>query len=47
LIADPPIKESTNARILIFSGLSITAYIGLGVFQIYYLKRFFQQKKLL
>jgi len=40
-------NESTNSRILWLSLLSITTLVVLGVFQIYYLKRYFQQKKLI
>jgi len=40
-------NESTNSRVLWLSLFSVTTLVALGVFQIYYLKRYFQQKKLI
>jgi len=40
-------NESTNTRILWFSGFSMTILLLLGVGQIVYLKQFFHQKKLI
>jgi len=40
-------NESTNSRVLWLSLFSITTLVSLGIFQIYYLKRYFQQKKLI
>ncbi|KAJ3343935.1 vesicle coat component [Gonapodya sp. JEL0774] len=39
-------NESTNDRVKYFSILSIVVLIALGVWQIWYLRRFFQTKKL-
>uniref|UniRef100_A0AAV1V5K6 GOLD domain-containing protein n=1 Tax=Peronospora matthiolae TaxID=2874970 RepID=A0AAV1V5K6_9STRA len=40
-------NESTNARVLWFSFLSILVLLGMGVWQVLYLKRFFKSKKLI
>ncbi|CAI5736093.1 unnamed protein product [Hyaloperonospora brassicae] len=40
-------NESTNARVLWFSFLSILVLVGMGVWQVLYLKRFFKSKKLI
>ena len=40
-------NESTNARVLWFSILSMGCLVALGSWQVYYLKNFFQQKKLI
>ncbi|KXS18126.1 endoplasmic reticulum vesicle protein 25, partial [Gonapodya prolifera JEL478] len=39
-------NESTNDRVKYFSILSVVVLVGLGVWQIWYLRRFFQTKKL-
>ncbi len=39
--------ESTNARVWIMSSLSIVVLIASGLWQIFYLKRFFTHQKLL
>jgi len=39
--------ESTNSRVLWLSFISLLTLIGLGIFQILYLKRYFKQKKLI
>jgi len=41
------LTESTNARVLWFSVLSMVILLVLGAWQLYYLKRFFQEKKLI
>jgi len=40
-------NESTNNRVLWLSLTSILVLLSLGLFQIFYLKRYFQQKKLI
>lgn len=40
-------NESTNIRVVWLSGISLVALVALGLFQTFYLKRFFQQKKLI
>lgn len=40
-------NESTNARVLWFSFLSILVLVGMGVWQVLHLKRFFRSKKLI
>lgn len=40
-------KESTNARVKWFSLLSLSTLVGSGLWQVWYLRRFFHQKKLL
>ncbi|KAI9188011.1 vesicle coat component [Blastocladiella emersonii ATCC 22665] len=40
-------NESTNERVLGFSLLSITTLVALGGWQVYYLRSFFQAKKLI
>merc|ERR1712146_335265 len=40
-------NESTNARVLFFSLLSMGTLVGLGLWQVFYLRRFFQQRKLI
>jgi len=40
-------NESTHSRVLWLSLFSLTTLVSLGVFEIYYLKRYFQQKKLI
>jgi hypothetical protein len=39
--------ESTNSRVLWLSLLSLTFLIGSTVWQIFYLKRYFQKKKII
>ena len=41
------INELTNSRVFTFSFISITVFIGVGLFKIYYLKNFFTKKKLI
>lgn len=40
-------NESTNSRVLWFSFLSIVVLLGMGVWQVLYLKKFFKSKKLI
>jgi len=40
-------NESTHQRVLWLSIFSLTTLVSLGIFEIYYLKRYFQQKKLI
>jgi p24 family protein delta-1 len=40
-------NESTNSRVLWFSFLSIAVLLGMGVWQVIYLKKFFKSKKLI
>eukprot|EP01137_Pigoraptor_chileana_P031235 Opistho-2@18760 len=40
-------NESTNSRVLYFTVFSMLCLMGLGGWQVYYLKRFFQAKKLI
>jgi len=40
-------NESTNARVFWMSIVSLLILTGLGVFQVYYLKRYFKSKKLI
>lgn len=40
-------NESTNARVVWYSVLGLITSIVLGVFQVYYLKRYFHSKKLI
>lgn len=40
-------NESTADRVKWFSSVSIFTLVGLGLWQIYYLKQFFQSKKLI
>ncbi|KAG1710699.1 hypothetical protein DVH05_013426 [Phytophthora capsici] len=40
-------NESTNSRVLWFSFLSIIVLLGMGVWQVMYLKKFFKSKKLI
>ena len=40
-------NESTNARVLWFSFFSIVVLLGMGVWQVLYLKKFFKSKKLI
>eukprot|EP00123_Amoebidium_parasiticum_P005453 comp16641_c0_seq1/m.14836 comp16641_c0_seq1/g.14836 ORF comp16641_c0_seq1/g.14836 comp16641_c0_seq1/m.14836 type:complete len:205 (-) comp16641_c0_seq1:230-844(-) len=40
-------NESTNARVLYFSMFSMFCLCGLAAWQVYYLKKFFQSKKLI
>jgi len=40
-------NESTNSRVLWLSLFSMTTLVSLGIFQIHYLKRYFQHKKLI
>lgn len=40
-------NESTADRVKWFSMLSLFVLVGLGVWQVYYLKQFFQSKKLI
>ncbi|CAH0490265.1 unnamed protein product [Peronospora farinosa] len=40
-------NESTNARVLWFSFFSIVVLLGMGIWQVLYLKKFFKSKKLI
>ncbi|CAH0478303.1 unnamed protein product [Peronospora belbahrii] len=40
-------NESTNSRVLWFSFISILVLVGMGVWQVLYLKKFFKSKKLI
>eukprot|EP00127_Corallochytrium_limacisporum_P001942 Clim_evm97s88 gene=Clim_evmTU97s88 len=40
-------NESTNSRVVWFSIFSILCLASLGAYQVYYLRKFFQQKKLI
>ncbi|KAJ8575896.1 hypothetical protein ON010_g3320 [Phytophthora cinnamomi] len=40
-------NESTNSRVLWFSFFSIVVLLGMGVWQVMYLKKFFKSKKLI
>eukprot|EP01134_Creolimax_fragrantissima_P001831 CFRG1831T1 len=40
-------NESTNARVLYFSVVSMMCLVGLSVWQVYYLKNYFKSKKLI
>lgn len=40
-------NESTNSRVLWFSFFSIVVLLGMGVWQVLYLKKFFKSKKLI
>lgn len=40
-------NESTNARVMWLSVVYVCVLVSLGIWQIFYLKRYFQQKKLL
>eukprot|EP00128_Syssomonas_multiformis_P011308 Colp12_sorted_trinity150504_noHs@11783 len=40
-------NESTNARVVWFSIFSIVCLVSLGGWQVYYLKKFFQQRRLI
>jgi len=40
-------NESTNARVLWLSIISMSVLVGLGLWQIFYLKRYFKSKKLI
>ena len=40
-------NESTNSRVLYFSGFSMMCLIGLATWQVIYLRRFFKSKKLI
>ncbi|DAZ94798.1 TPA: hypothetical protein N0F65_002411 [Lagenidium giganteum] len=40
-------NESTNSRVLWFSFLSIVVLLAMGVWQVFYLKKFFKSKKLI
>jgi hypothetical protein len=39
--------ESTNSRVAWLSIFSVVTMVAVGAWQIYYLKRYFQQKKIL
>ncbi len=39
--------ESTNSRVAWFSGFTLIVLISLAIWQVYYLKRYFQAKKLI
>ncbi|KAJ3294167.1 Transmembrane emp24 domain-containing protein 10 [Borealophlyctis nickersoniae] len=41
------INESTNSRVLWFSTFCILTLVGVGAWQVWYLRSFFQQKKLI
>lgn len=40
-------NEETNSRVLWFSLFSIIILIGMGMWQVYYLRNFFKSKKLI
>ncbi|KNC81998.1 hypothetical protein SARC_05711 [Sphaeroforma arctica JP610] len=40
-------NESTNARVLYFSVVSMMCLVGLAIWQVYYLKSYFKSKKLI
>ena len=40
-------NESTNERVLYFSVISMFVVVGMAIWQVLYLKKFFQSKKLL
>jgi len=40
-------NESTNIRVVWLSGISLAILLTLGLFQIFYLNRFFKQKKII
>lgn len=40
-------NESTNSRVLWFSIFSMAVLLGLALWQVFYLKRFFKAKKLI
>jgi len=41
------IVESTNARVQWFSTLTVCVLVALGLWQVFYLKRFFRKKRLI
>jgi hypothetical protein len=41
------VAESTNSRVLYFSLFSMACLVALAAWQIFYLKKFFQTKKLI
>jgi hypothetical protein len=45
--ADRARTESTNSRVAWLSIFSVVTMVAVGAWQIYYLKRYFQQKKIL
>jgi hypothetical protein len=46
-VADPVRAESTNYRVKVFSSLTVFTLVALGLWQIWYLRKYFKSKNLI